>query len=229
MTAILRRLDQNGNRCLEKDELYEGLCQYGIEMDDSEGGELDKVFNYFDRDKSGKITIDELLRGLRGTMAKQRILLVKEAFNRADKTGDGVVTWEDVKDTYDTSQHPEVMAGRMSPKEALMEFMKVFEEGEADGVINWHEFLSYYKDLSAGIDSDDEFELMIRNAWHISGGSGWCQNTSCRRVLVTHSDGSQQVVEIQDDLGISAKDTDKMRRQLEKQGVIDIHKISLDQ
>lgn len=37
---------------------------------------------------------------------------------------------------------------------------------------------------------------MIRNAWHISGGEGWCENTTCRRVLVTHKDGTQTVEEI---------------------------------
>lgn len=37
---------------------------------------------------------------------------------------------------------------------------------------------------------------MIRNAWHISGGEGWCANSSCRRVLVTHTDGRQTVEEI---------------------------------
>ncbi len=45
--------------------------------------------------------------------------------------------------------------------------------------------------LGASVDDDDYFELMIRNAWHISGGEGWCANTTCKRVLVVHSDGSQ--------------------------------------
>jgi hypothetical protein len=36
----------------------------------------------------------------------------------------------------------------------------------------------------------------MRNAWHISGGEGWCANSSCRRVLVTHADGKQTVEEI---------------------------------
>lgn len=58
------------------------------------------------------------------------------------------------------------------------------------------EFCKYYANLSSSIDEDDYFELMIRNAWHISGGEGWCANTTCRRVLVTHKDGTQTVEEI---------------------------------
>lgn len=34
------------------------------------------------------------------------------------------------------------------------------------------------------VDSDDYFELMMRNAWHISGGDGRQANTSNLRVLV---------------------------------------------
>lgn len=41
----------------------------------------------------------------------------------------------------------------------------------------------------------------MRNAWHISGGQGVCGNTTCRRVLVTHADGTQTVEEIPNDLG----------------------------
>lgn len=58
------------------------------------------------------------------------------------------------------------------------------------------EFIKYYGSVSASIDNDDYFELMMRNAWRISGGEGWCANTTCRRVLVTHADGHQSVQEI---------------------------------
>ncbi len=53
------------------------------------------------------------------------------------------------------------------------------------------EFCRYYSNVSASIDDDDYFELMLRNAWHLSGGKGVYENTTCRRVLVTHSDGRQ--------------------------------------
>merc|ERR1711907_201255 len=111
-------------------------------------------------------------------------------------------TIQEFMDAYNANEHPEVQAGKMTPQEAVSEFMEVFDSDQPDGVITLPEFMDYYKGLSVGIENDDYFELMIRNAWHMSGGEGWAANTSCRRVLVTHGDGSQEVVEIENDLGV---------------------------
>jgi hypothetical protein len=81
--------------------------------------------------------------------------------------------------------------------------------------------------LSAGIDNDDYFALMIRNAWHISGGEGAAQNSSNLRVLVTYGDGSQEVVEVQNDLGLNIKDRAAIKRRLESQGITDIAQVTL--
>ena len=102
----------------------------------------------------------------------------------------------------------------------LAEFMENFEVGgEVDGKITAAEFEQYYTNLGANIDDDDYFELMIRNAWHISGGEGWCANSANRRVLVTHADGSQTVEEIKDDLGLKADDKAGMIVHLKQQGI----------
>lgn len=163
-----------------------------------------------------------------GFMAKRRIKIVKEAFARLDTSGDGVATIEEIERLYDASQHPEVLAGRLRPRDALLEFMRVFEEAQSkDGTITWHEFLVYYKDLSAGIANEDEFELMIRNAWHISGGKGSSANTSCRRVLVTFLDGSQKVLEVENDLGIHTRDKHRLIERLTAQGFKHIVDVSL--
>ena len=60
---------------------------------------------------------------------------------------------------------------------------------------------------------------MIRNAWHISGGEGWCENTTCRRVLVTHADGHQTVEEITNDMDIDQHDNAAMMANIKARGI----------
>ena len=43
---------------------------------------------------------------------------------------------------------------------------------------------------------------MMRNAWHISGGDGWCANTSNRRVHVLFADGHQGIEEVPNDMQV---------------------------
>ena len=104
----------------------------------------------------------------------------------------------------------------MSSAECIAQFMANWEQGECDGKVTFEEWVEYYRDISASIDDDDYFELMIRNAWHISGGEGWCANTTCRRVLVKHADGRQTVEEIENDLGL---DEDQYAGYLAEKGI----------
>jgi len=82
--------------------------------------------------------------------------------------------------------------------------MEVWETHKKDGVITNEEFEDYYKDISSSIDNDDYFELMIWNAWHILGGEGWSANTTNQWYLSTNSDGWQEVLAMEDDLGKKA-------------------------
>jgi calcyphosin len=65
------------------------------------------------------------------------------------------------------------------------------------------------------------------NAWHISGGEGWAENTTCRRVLVVHFDDSEEIVEIKDDLGFDATNIPATKARLERQGVKNIKAVKL--
>ena len=45
--------------------------------------------------------------------------------------------------------------------------MAQWDKIKKDKIVSVEEFEDYYKDVSASIDRDDYFELMIRNAWKI--------------------------------------------------------------
>ena len=153
-------------------------------------------------------------------MSERRKKLVTLAFNTLDKDGNGVVEPSDIVNTYDASKHPDVLAGKKTPAEVLREFLDTFDVGgEVDGKVTRQEFENYYGNVGASIDNEDYFELMIRNAWHISGGEGSAANSANRRVLVTGADGKEYVQEIQKDLGLKSDDKAGMIARLKAQGV----------
>merc|ERR1711871_1551026 len=100
--------------------------------------------------------------------------------------------------------------------------MKQWDRHDSDGLVTLAEFEDYYKDISASID-DDDFELMIRNAWRIAGGVGAAANTANKRVLVTGKDGKQQVVTVNNELGmVQGKGKDAIadiQKRLAQQGI----------
>ena len=218
-----RIMYDGGNGKIEPEEMLYGLRDQGVEV---ERNEIEQIMLHFDKDGDGSVIFDEFLRALRGKMNQRRKGLVKLAFGQLDKTGDGVVTMEDLMGIYDVSENPDVINGLLTPDQAFQEFAKVWDR-DRSGSVHLDEFIDYYQDVSASIDNDDYFELMIRNAWHISGGEGQYENTANLRVLVIHDDGSQEVVEIKDDLGLDVNDFPAIRKKLFMQGVKNIKKVEV--
>lgn len=187
---VFRRMDNNGDKRLDRYEFMWGLKENGHTLSPSE---FERIFKYFDKNNDGKITYDEFLRACRGEMNAFRKSFVQMAFEKLDKTGDKMVTIEDLVDTYDVSFHPKFKSGEMSKADILNEFMAQWDTKQRDGKVSFDEFVEYYTDVSASIDEDDYFELMMRNAWHIAGGEGASANTSIPRHLVTDAQGNQSV------------------------------------
>lgn len=219
VSRVLKIMDDSGDKRLSREELRYGLRDYGIDLS---APQVDRIMAAFDRNHDGSISFDEFLQGLRGPMSQRRLDLVHQAFDILDKTGDGVVTIDDLKVAYDTSWHPDVKGGRTTPEKALRAFLDQFDTIDKDGIVTIEEFIEYYKNVSASIDRDDYFELMMRNAWHISGGEGVSANTANQRVMVTDGDGMQRVVEVKDDLGLRRGDRRALRSRLREQGYDDI-------
>jgi len=53
-----------------------------------------------------------------------------------DVTGDEVITAEDLKRSYDVTQHPKFKTGEWSRERILKEFLDTFQLGEKDDVVS---------------------------------------------------------------------------------------------
>jgi len=159
-----RIYDDDGSKNLNFEEFFEGINDYGIKLSKEEAKE---VFDVFDKDGSGEVSIDEFLIGLRGNLNGEREKVVLKAWGKADRDGSGVFDMMDLKKVYDVKQHPKFQNGDMTEAQIFNEFLKTFEPEpeKRDGKVTKEEFLNYYAGISASIDNDAYFALMIRNAW----------------------------------------------------------------
>lgn len=161
---VFRILDDNRNRQIDKHELMWGLKDFDIHLSEEQAAVLLK---HFDRDGSGTISFDEMLRALRGELNESRLGWIRKAYNKLDVTKDGKVTLDDIARIYDVSKHPDVIGGKMTAEQAYKQFMSLWDTQVADGIVTFDEFCDYYRDVSASIDTDEYFGVMMTNAWKL--------------------------------------------------------------
>jgi len=166
-------MDDNGSGTLDINEFRKGIHDFQIDIDEKD---IDGLFKAFDADGCGQISYDDFVRVVVGPMNQFRTQLVQKVFNKIDFIGDGVLNIEDLKGRYDASRHPDVKSGKKSEEEVLTEFLETFEQHhnilngyQSDGQVTLEEFVEYYTNISANIDSDAYFDLMINNAWNLDG------------------------------------------------------------
>ncbi|XP_063962532.1 calcyphosin-like protein [Lytechinus pictus] len=160
-----RIMDDDGNKSISREEFKKGFTDYNCGLSDEE---YEAVFQLCDKDSSGALSFDEFLIHLKPPMNQGRIDIVEKAFAKADKTGDGVITVADMKGVYNVKQNPKYANGEWTEKQCFEEFLKTFEEeNNPDGKVTMEEFLNYYSGISASIDNDAYFNLMMRNSWKI--------------------------------------------------------------
>lgn len=161
---MFRIMDDNGDRGLDERDLRTGFADYGVDLSEDD---LKILMAAFDKDGSGRVSFDELLAGLRGEMNHHRLSLVHAAYDKLDVTGDGKVDLEDIRKAYNFSQSEAVLSGEKTVEEAAEDFLDQWDTIKDDNIVSREEFLNYYRGISASIDSDDYFELMMKRAWQI--------------------------------------------------------------
>ena len=99
--------DTNGDGSLDIAEFKSILkCdELGLTI---ETRDITNLFNYFDINKDGKISLDEFISKVREPLSDTRLLIVHTAFDQLDPQRRGQVSLKDIANAYDSSSHPEV-------------------------------------------------------------------------------------------------------------------------
>lgn len=161
-----RIIDKDRSGQLDQSEFAVAMSKFKTGLTKEE---INILFKYYDKDNSGTLAFDEFLKGLRSKLSPQRKELAEQAFDVMDVDKSGELDFEDLKHKYDTSNHPKVRAGEWTHKQAIDEFIKNFEGDSGDGnsTITKEEWMDYHAGLSANIDTDDQFGIMMAHNWGI--------------------------------------------------------------
>jgi len=166
-------MDDNGSKTLDRDEFRKAIRDYKLDVPDDA---ILIVFNAFDLNRDGTIDYDEFLRIIRGDLTPGRLALVKRAYQKLDRDGSGLVDINDIRGVYNATKHPDVLSGKKTEDQIFTEFLETFETHhnimngtKADGQVTLEEFIEYYTNISASIDNDEYFGLMMNNSWNLTG------------------------------------------------------------
>lgn len=175
LQRLFKIFDDDNSKSLNDYEFKKAINDFRINIPEDH---LSMIFDYFDVNGDGTINYDEFLRAVRGEMNSFRRGLAIQAFNKLDKDGSGAVDIDDIRDIYNGKKHPDVINGKKTEEQILMDFLETFEThhsvrsgGANDSSVTQEEWIEYYNNISISIDDDPYFEQMMNSSWNIKGNA----------------------------------------------------------
>jgi Ca2+-binding EF-hand superfamily protein len=170
-------IDENSSKKLTFDEFDQIFKKYRFNLSDEE---INNLFNYFDKEGSGFINYEEFRDAVCDNLNEFRKDVLKQVFAKLDEDEKGYITVGKIRHEYNPAEHPLVRQGKRTEDEILAEFLDVLEyhfnlliEKEDDNTdvntvkVDFDDFCDFYKNISACIEDDKYFEIMVMSEWGI--------------------------------------------------------------
>eukprot|EP00996_Jenningsia_fusiforme_P000498 NODE_1438_length_1530_cov_75.444294_g1299_i0.p1 GENE.NODE_1438_length_1530_cov_75.444294_g1299_i0~~NODE_1438_length_1530_cov_75.444294_g1299_i0.p1 ORF type:complete len:464 (+),score=75.29 NODE_1438_length_1530_cov_75.444294_g1299_i0:100-1392(+) len=150
--------------CANREAFEAVLAECGVVLTASE---LDTLYDHFNVAGDQSVGVLEFLAALRGQVPPRRRAWITRTWRSLPKSA-GAVPLETLHGQFQADRHPDVLAGRVATDEIVSAFQESFNyETCPDGQITKEDFESHYAGVSAGIDSDEHFALMMNNVWRL--------------------------------------------------------------
>ena len=165
--------DDNDSKTLTLPEFIKFCHDYRMPLS---GNEINNLFEEFDTNKNGEINYEEFVSAFVGEMNERRKRLITILFETFDKNRKGVIDLDDIRNSYNANNHPDVVSGKKTEDEILAEFLDFLQyhfsllksdKEQEINKINIEEFLAFFNNISAGVEDDDYFENIIKSGFNL--------------------------------------------------------------
>ena len=165
--------DDNDSKTLTLPEFIKFCHDYRMPLS---GNEINNLFEEFDTNKNGEINYEEFVSAFVGEMNERRKQLITILFETFDKNRKGVIDLDDIRNSYNPNNHPDVVSGKKTEDEVLAEFLDFLQyhfsllksdKEQEINKINIEEFLAFFNNISAGVEDDDYFENIIKSGFNL--------------------------------------------------------------
>ena len=140
-----------------------------------------KIFNMFKIIKGEESFLDfySFMRTYKKELNEYKLNIVEEAFSKIDSKGEEKVSLNMIKMNYNASKHPDVLNGKYSEDEKIMEFLDCFglcyeilkldsniKNGNDEQYVDFEIFANFYEYVSFIYPKDRDFEYVVRSTWN---------------------------------------------------------------
>jgi len=124
MQRVFKIMDDDDSHCLSLYEFTKACRDFKIGISEEY---IPTIFNAFDLNHDGTLSIDEFLLAIRGDLNHTRLNIVEQAFKKLDADNNGYIELADIRDLYRADRHPDVLTGKRTADQVLVEFLETFE------------------------------------------------------------------------------------------------------
>ena len=140
-----------------------------------------KIFNMFSIIEGDQKFLDfySFMRTYKKELNEYKLNIVEEIFSKIDTKGEDKINLNVLKMKYDASRHPDVLNGKYSEDEKIMEFLDCFglcydilkfdsemKNEENKDYVDFEIFANFYEYVSFIHPNDKDFEYVIRSTWN---------------------------------------------------------------
>ena len=141
---------------------------------------MKKIFNIYTikRGEDSFLDFYSFMRTYKQELNANKLNAVEEAFSNIDSKGEDKVHLNVIKMKYNASKHPDVLNGKYTEDEKIMEFLDCFglcyeilksdseiKSKENEDYVDFEIFANFYEYVSFIYPRDKDFEYVVRSTW----------------------------------------------------------------